>query len=88
MELHVCWGTFGTAETHPCAAAHEALVTAGHVPKVVRTGGCYRTDPLFPRRRAIKRVTGNYKVPTLILDDGTVVDGSEQIVAWARAHPR
>jgi 3-hydroxyacyl-CoA dehydrogenase len=25
-------------------------------------------------------------VPTLVLDDGEVVDGSDQIAAWARAH--
>ena len=86
MDLHVCYGTFGTPERHPCKKAHQALTDAGHDPRVIRTGGCYRTDPIWPRRRAIKRLTGNYKVPTLILDDGTVVDGSESIVAWARTN--
>jgi hypothetical protein len=84
----VCWGTFGTAEKHPCKLAYEALVDAGYDVEVVRCGGCYGTDPLFPRRRAIKRLTDSYKVPTLILDDGEVVDGSERIAAWAGAHPR
>jgi Glutathione S-transferase, N-terminal domain len=58
-------------------------VAAGHEPNVVKTGGCYRTDPLFSGRRAVKRLSGNYKVPTLVLNDGTVVDGSENIAAWA-----
>ena len=87
MELHVCWGTFGKSEKHPCAYAHRALVAAGHDPEIVKTGGCYRTDPIFPGRRAVKRLTGSYKVPTLILDDGTVVDGSENIAAWAAGNP-
>jgi hypothetical protein len=87
MILFVCWGTFRTARGHPCGDAYHALVEAGHDPDVTRTGGCYRTDPLFPGRRAIKRMTGNYKVPTLVLDDQTVVDGSTNIIEWARANP-
>jgi hypothetical protein len=86
VRLYVCWGTFGTAENHPCARAHQALVAAGHEPEVVRTGGCYRTDPVFPRRRLVKQLTGSYKVPTLVLDGGTIVDGSEAIVDWAQAN--
>lgn len=86
MRLYVCWGTFQTARGHPCGDAHAALVTAGHEPEVVRTGGCFRTDPLFPRRRQIKRMTGDYKVPTLELDDGALIDGSKQIIEWAHAN--
>lgn len=87
MELHVCYGTFGSPERHACTRAYAALTAAGHEPELVRTGGCYRTDPLWKGRRRIKRLTGNYKVPTLLLDDGTVVDGSATIVAWAEANP-
>jgi glutathione S-transferase len=86
MKLYVCWGTFQTDRGHPCGQAHAALVRAGYEPEVVRTGGCYRTDPLFPRRRAVKRMTGNYKVPTLELDDGTIIDGSGRIIEWAEMH--
>jgi hypothetical protein len=28
-------------------------------------------------------MTGNYKVPTLVLDSGEVIDGSASIIAWA-----
>ena len=56
-------------------------------PGVVRTGGCYGTDPLWSGRRAIKRLTGNYKVPTLFLDGGTIIDGTTNIVAWAESNP-
>ena len=86
MRLYVCYGTFGPADRHACARAHKALETAGHNPTVVRAYGCYGTDRLFPGRREIKRLTGNHKVPTLVLDDGTVVDDSTNIVAWAQAN--
>ena len=87
MDLYVCYGTFGTAERHPCKKAHQALTAAGHRPRIVRTGGCYGTDPLWRGRRTVKALTGNSKVPTLILDDDTIIDGTENIVAWAATNP-
>ncbi len=86
MDLYVCYGTFGPANRHPCAKAHNALVAAGHEPNVVRTYGCYGADRFFSGRREIRRLTGNYKVPTLVLDDGSLVDGSDTIAAWAAAN--
>jgi hypothetical protein len=85
MKLYVCWGTW-TNRGHPCGEAHEALLAAGYEPEVVRSGGCFRTDALFPRRREVKRLTGNHKVPVLILDNGTIIDGSQNIIDWARAN--
>jgi glutaredoxin 2 len=35
-------------------------------------------------RRQVKRLTGESLVPVLVLDDGTVIKDSENIVAWAR----
>ena len=35
----------------------------------------------------MQELTGNRWVPTLVLDDGTVIDGSGAIVEWARANP-
>jgi hypothetical protein len=32
-------------------------------------------------------MTGNFKVPTLVLDDGSVIDESRKIADWAAAHP-
>ena len=87
MKLFVCYGTFGPADRHPCAKAHRALRAAGHDPEVVRTSGCYGTDRLFKGRREVRHMTGNTKVPTLVLEDGTVVDGSGTIAAWAAANP-
>jgi len=87
MKLYVCYGTFGAEHGHPCARANSALVEAGYAPEVVKTFGCYGTDRFFSGRREIKHLTGNYKVPTLILDDGTIVDDSSNIVDWAHANP-
>lgn len=86
MKLYVCWGTF-RPDGHPCGKAHAALVGAGHTPEVVKTYGCFRTDPLFAGRREVKSLTGTYKVPTLVLDDDTIVDGSASIAAWASENP-
>jgi Glutathione S-transferase, N-terminal domain len=87
MKLYVCWGTFRTDRGHPCGDAYKALHDAGHDPKVAKTGGCFRTDPLFPGRREVKRMTGNYKVPTLVLDDGSIIDGTANIIKWAKTNP-
>ena len=87
VRLYVCYGTFGPADHHACARAYKALEAGGHKPEVVRTYGCYGTDRLFPGRREIKRLTGTYKVPTLVLDDDTIIDESQNIVAWAIANP-
>ncbi len=83
MDLYVCYGTYGPGSRHPCAKAHKALTAAGHQPTVVKTYGCYGTDRFFSGRQKIKKLTGNYKVPTLVLDDNTIIDESDNIVAWA-----
>jgi hypothetical protein len=87
LRLYVCYGTFGPSERHACARAHRALQSAGHDVEVVRTYGCYGTDRLFAGRREVRRLTGSYTVPTLVLGDGTVIDGSQAIVGWAASNP-
>jgi hypothetical protein len=85
VRLYVCYGTLGPAG-HPCAKAYKALKAAGHRPTVIRTYGCYGTDRFFPGRREVKRLTGSYQVPTLALDDGTLIDESQNIATWATAN--
>ena len=93
VRLFVCYGTWQWAPRpggHPCGSAYRALKKAGYEPEVVRTYGLGALPGIFnqtPGRREVHRLTGNYWVPTLVLDNGTVVDGSREIVAWARAHP-
>jgi hypothetical protein len=89
VRLYVCWGTFPTPRPggHPCRNAYEALVQAGHRPEVVKSYGLAPLPGLFYQtrgRREVQELTGNRWVPTLVLDDGTVIDGSQSIVGWAR----
>lgn len=91
MKLHVCYGLFPSPRPggHPCRNAHRALTEAGHRPEVVKTYGLgLLPDALnTSRRKRVKELTGTAWVPILELDDGTVIDGSQNIVAWAEQNP-
>ncbi len=92
MKLYICYGLFPSPRPggHPCKNAHDALRDAGHNPKVVRSYGLGILPKAFnltKGRREVERLTGNRWVPTLVLDDGTVIDGSREIAAWAAANP-
>ena len=92
MKLYICYGTFKTPRPggHPCANAYEALRDAGHDPELVKAYGLGMLPGIFNMtkgRREVERLTGNRMVPTLVLDDGAVIDGSHEIVAWGRANP-
>ena len=93
MKLFVCYGTWKPAPRpggHPCGTAYHALRDAGHEPAVVRAyGGALlgRLGNFTPGRREVKRLTGDYWVPVLVTDDGTVIQGSREIADWAQAHP-
>lgn len=92
MKLYVCWGTFPSPRPggHPCANAYHALTRAGHEPELIRSYGLGLLPNVFNEtsgRREVRRLTGNNWVPTLVLDDDTVIDDSKQIVAWAQANP-
>jgi hypothetical protein len=93
MKLYVCWGTFPTLRPggHPCRNAYRALRDAGYDPEVINSYGLAPLPAFLNNtsgRREVQRLTGNRWVPTLVLDDDTVVDGSSEIVAWARDNPR
>ena len=92
MKLYVCYGLFKSPRPggHPCRNAHEALREAGYQPEVVKSYGLGILPKAFNMtkgRQEVERLTGSRMVPTLVLDDGEVVDGSHEIVAWAESHP-
>ena len=97
MKLYVCWGTFPVPwprsgaswrpGAHPCKRAHDALTQAGHSPDVVKTYGFAALPDITNGRKEVRRMTGESLVPVLVLDDGTVIKDSKNIVAWARANP-
>jgi glutaredoxin 2 len=74
---------------HPCHNAHKALHDAGHEPEVVKVHGL-GVGPIklmTDGRREIQELTGSPVVPVLITDDGKVINESQRIVEWAKAHP-
>ena len=98
MKLYVCWGVwnrptpwpFKRADTHPCGAAHQALLDAGYDPEVIRCFGWEALPTVFnstPGRREVRRLTGAVTVPVLVRDDGEVIAESNKIIAWAQSHP-
>ena len=94
MKLYVCYGTWTTGapvHKHPCGEARKALVRAGYRPEVIRSYGLGPlpsvVNDLTSGRREVKRLTGNYWVPVLVLDDGTAIQGSKQIADWAAQNP-
>jgi hypothetical protein len=92
MKLYVCWGTFYSPRPggHPCGNAHKALKEAGYDPEVVKSYGLAMLPGAFNNtegRREAKRLTGKYTVPLLVLDDGSFVADSKNIVDWAKRNP-
>ena len=90
MKLYVCWGTFGSPRPggHPCRNAHEALREAGWEPDVERVYGWgVLGDALNPTRKKLRDLTGQNMVPVLVTADDELIQGSKEIVAWARANP-
>jgi len=77
---------------HACGRAAKALDEAGYEYELRAVKG-YRlvpwTRPSRNKDRAeIKALSGTNEVPVLVLDDGTVVSDSSEIVRWAREHPK
>ena len=92
MKLYVCYGLFSSPRPggHPCKNAHDALKQAGHDPEVIKS---YGLGPLpdalnfTSGRKRAKELTGKNWVPVLVTDEDGVIEGSQQIVDWARENP-
>jgi glutathione S-transferase len=81
--LYVCHGDKGGPKIHPCRRVQEAMHEAGiEYEKVVAAHG----NPLpFLRkgsRDQLREATGDTKLPTLKLADGTVLTHSKAIMGW------
>lgn len=84
MKLYICFGTGGN-DHHACAKAYKALKANGYVPDLVKVHGSGYLPKLLQgkKRKTVKDLTGNYFVPTLVLDNGEIVDHADNIVNWA-----
>jgi glutathione S-transferase len=81
--LYVCHGDEGGPKIHPCRRVQEAMQEAGiEYEKVLAAHG----NPLpFLRkgsRDQLREATGDTKLPTLKLADGTVLTHSKAIMGW------
>jgi glutathione S-transferase len=81
--LYVCHGDDGGPRFHPCRRVQEALRAAGiEYEKVIAGHG--NPIPFLRKgsRDELRAATGTTKLPTLKLQDGTVISHSRGILAW------
>jgi hypothetical protein len=83
--LFVCHGDDGGPRIHPCRRVQEALRDAGiDYEKVVAAHGSPFPFLRKGSREELRRATGDTKLPSLKLSDGTVLKHSRAIFAWVR----
>ena len=83
--LDVCHGDDGGPRIHPCRRVQEAFREADiEYRKVI--GGHGNPIPFLRKgsREELRSETGDTKLPTLKLADGTVIKGSRAILSWVR----
>lgn len=81
--LFVCHGDDGGPRIHPCRRVQEALRAKGiEYDKVIAVHG--NPIPFLRKgsREELRAATGDTKVPTLKLPDGTVITHSRAILSW------
>lgn len=91
MKLYVCYGTFKSPRPggHPCGNAYEALKEAGFDPELKKSYGLGILPDVFNKtsgRKEVKELTGSNMVPVLVTDSGEAIQGSHQIVDWAKGN--
>jgi hypothetical protein len=88
LTLFVCNIDDGGPPPHACKRAQRALRAAGHdVDKVIAARGIPYGLFTTGRRPRLKELSGQEKLPILLLPDGETVNGSARIIAWAGDHP-
>ncbi len=81
--LWVCDGDMEGPRFHPCARVQTAFQEAGiEYDKVF--GGHGNPIPFLRKgsRDELREATGDEKLPTLVLADGTVIHGGKAILKW------
>ena len=86
--LYVCHGDDEGPRFHPCRKVQEALREAGiEYEKVIAAHGSPIPFLRKGSREALREATGDTKLPTLQLADGTVIKHSKAILAWIAEQP-
>ena len=84
--LFVCHGDDGGPRVHPCRRVQEALRAKGIAyDKVIAAHGSPIPFLRKGSREDLKAATGDTKLPTLKLADGTVITHSRSILDWIKA---
>jgi Glutathione S-transferase, N-terminal domain len=88
LTLFVCNIDDGGPPPHACKRAQRALRAAGHdFEKVIAARGIPFGLFTTGRRPRLKEMSGQEKLPVLLLTNGETINGSAKIIAWAREHP-
>jgi glutathione S-transferase len=83
--LFVCHGDGGGPGIHPCRRVQEAMHAAGiEYHKIIAGHGSPIPFLRKGSRDDLQAQTGDTKLPTLKLADGTVLKNSRAILAWIK----
>jgi hypothetical protein len=86
--LYVCHGDDGGPRMHPCRKVQDALRAHGlEYHKIVAGHGSPIPFLRKGSRDELRAATGDDKLPTLKLADGTVIKKSGAILAWIDSQP-
>jgi glutathione S-transferase len=78
----------GGPPPHACKRVQNALRENGHeFDKVIAGRGIPFALFTTGRRPKLKSFSGQEKLPVMRLPDGTIINGSANIIEWARSHP-
>jgi Glutathione S-transferase, N-terminal domain len=84
-KLFVCHGDEGGPRMHPCRRVQEALRAEGiSYEKEIAAHGSPIPFLRKGSREGLRAETGDTKLPTLKLGDGTVLAGSRKILDWIK----
>jgi len=86
--LFVCHGDDHGPKIHPCRRVQEALRAKGIAHEKIIAGHGHPVPFLRKGSRdELEQATGQTKLPTLKLPDGTVLAHSKQILKWVELQP-
>jgi Glutathione S-transferase, N-terminal domain len=83
--LYVCHGDEGGPRMHPCRRVQEAMHERGiKYEKVIAAHGSPIPFLRKGSREELRKATGDTKLPTLKLADGTVMTHARSILDWVK----
>jgi glutathione S-transferase len=86
--LYVCHGDEGGPSMHPCRRVQKAMKAKGiEYEKVIAGHGSPIPFLRKGSRDELQEATGQTKLPTLRLPDGTVITHSREILRWVAEQP-